>query len=204
MKRIPNFKIVEGDPNLIRDEILIETNKSTGNITDIKKRVNGKLVSIIGNNDSTFINPAEFRVVSYRNTSPGVFFIGPQYYPGPFKVKGIGILPYVINITKFSFYPQTSGILSFVTPDYEHTAGISTYHPEDPYLWEVCIIDENNNIEVMKQFNYDVNEEDHMFIIPIDILFYEYYMKLLLGDRESQLKVFDHAIVINVSGKTKL
>lgn len=57
MKRIPNFKIVEGDPNLIRDEILIETNKSSGNITDIKKRVNGKLVSIIDNSGSSFIMP---------------------------------------------------------------------------------------------------------------------------------------------------
>jgi hypothetical protein len=202
MKRIPNFKIVEGDPNLIRDEILIETDKSTGNIADIKKRVNGKLVSIIGNNGSTFINPTEFRVVPYSNTSPGSFFIGPQYYPGPFKVEGIGILPYVINITEFSFSPQTFGIVSFVTSDYKYTEGSTTDYPKDPYLWEVGIVDESNHIEVMKQFNYDVNEEDHMFIIPIDILFYEYYMKVLLGDRESQLKVFDHAIVINVSGKS--
>lgn len=201
MKRIPNFKIVEGDPNLIRDQILVETDKASGKVLDIKKRVNGKLVSILGNNASSFINPAEFRAVTWYNTSPGSFFIGIEYYPSPFKVEGVGILPYVINITEFSFLPAKSGVVSFVTPDYKVTAGYTTDYPQDPYLWEVCAINDNN-IQVIKELHYDVNEEDYMLVIPIDSSFYEYYMKSLFGDEDSRLKVFDHALIINVTGKS--
>lgn len=49
MKRIFNFRLVEGDPNEIGyNEILVIRDKSTGKIQDIQKRgSNGKMESLI-------------------------------------------------------------------------------------------------------------------------------------------------------------
>lgn len=52
MKRIINFKVVEGDPNEVTDnELLVIRDYDTGKIKDIQKRNSlGKLESIISGN----------------------------------------------------------------------------------------------------------------------------------------------------------
>lgn len=49
MKRILNFRVVEGDPNEVdRNEILLVRDKATGKISDIMQRDGtGELVSIL-------------------------------------------------------------------------------------------------------------------------------------------------------------
>lgn len=60
MKKVINFRVVEGDPNEVRkDEILlIKDSVAKDKILDIQKRVDGKLVSLITERYTFTINPS--------------------------------------------------------------------------------------------------------------------------------------------------
>lgn len=80
MKRTLNLgslsRIVERDPNEVKDnEILVIKDKVTdGNIVDIKKRINGELVSIVSDRFTFTINPtpADAKVVINGSTTKSI------------------------------------------------------------------------------------------------------------------------------------
>ena len=80
MKRVLNLgnlsRIVEGDPNEItyNDFLVIKVNFIKGNILDIQKRVNGKLVSLITEKYTFTINPipADATVVINGQTTKSI------------------------------------------------------------------------------------------------------------------------------------
>lgn len=201
MKRIPNFKIVEGDPNLIRDEILIETDKSTGDIIDIKKRVSGNLQSLLSS--TKFVDPNNFKVVSYSNTSVAAYNYYECLSPSP-QNMGLQEFPYIINIDS-SRWDGGQGIISFVTSDYSMPSSeASGTEPDKKYIQKVVSVDDNMRLSRTSRLSLTKSDvKGHMIAVPIDTDFYKYLSEGILtegsGGDQFLRKAYEHAIFVAFS-----
>lgn len=76
MKKVINFRVVEGDPNEITDNeiLVIRDNIIKDKILDIQKRIDGKLVSLITEKYTYTINPspADAKVVINGSTTNSI------------------------------------------------------------------------------------------------------------------------------------